>query len=270
MNNFKNNLKILYLRLIQLFRLKDNFVNYFRKKAKTVYHNKHIFKFSVPNRLCMQRALSFASKEPETLEWIDNFPMNVTLWDIGANVGLYSVYAAKTRDAKVYSFEPSVFNLEVLARNIHLNNLNSNITIIPIALNDITGRGELNMTTEDIGGALSTFDRSYGFDGKEIEVSFSYALFSISMDDAFNKLGIPAPDYLKIDVDGIEHLILQGGREILGKVKGVLIELPGIWEHQTHESEKFLNAAGLTKVFNNNWHPLTNPKGSPNQIWVRK
>jgi len=220
--------------------------------------------------MCQQRALTFASKEPETLEWIGGFAQNATLWDIGANVGLYSVYAAKTKNTKVYSFEPSVFNLETLASNIHLNGLSSLVTIIPIALNDESREGELNMTTTELGGALSTFDKSYGFDGRELDVIFKYTLISITMDEALSKLNLKAPDYVKIDVDGIEHLVLRGGSKVLSRVKGVLIELPGVWAQQTDECEKLLVAAGLTKTVENKWHPQTNPLGSPNQIWIRK
>jgi len=73
----------------------------------------------------------FATKEPETLEWIDRIPEKSVLWDIGANVGLYSCYAAKARGCRVFAFEPSVFNLEILARNIFLNQLTDQITIVP-------------------------------------------------------------------------------------------------------------------------------------------
>ena len=44
------------------------------------------------------------------------------------------------------------------------------------------------------------------------------------MVDAVNPLNIPQPDYIKMDVDGIEHLILKGGISILDKVKGLLVE----------------------------------------------
>ena len=50
-------------------------------------------KFSVPNQLCQFRIDTFSTKEPETLDWIDSFSEDSILWDIGANIGLYSVYA---------------------------------------------------------------------------------------------------------------------------------------------------------------------------------
>lgn len=239
-------------------------------RERVVNYRSYRMVFAVPNWLCQYRIDTFATKEPETLEWIDTIPEGSVLWDVGTNIGLYTIYAAKARNCQVYAFEPSVFNLEVLARNIHLNNLSSLVTIVPMALNDKTGVGELNMTSEDWGGALSSFDKSYGFDGQELDVIFKYSLFSITMDEVLSKLNMKAPDYVKIDVDGIEHLILQGGTKVLSSVKGVLIELPGVWAYQTDECEKFLSAAGLTKIVNNEWHSITNPTGSPNQIWIRK
>ena len=76
---------------------------------------------------------------------------------VGANVGIYSVYAAKVRECKVYAFEPSVFNLEILARNIHLNELVEQVTIVPLPLSNRLQKSKLNMSTTDWGGALSTF-----------------------------------------------------------------------------------------------------------------
>ena len=99
-----------------------------------IIHNKIKVYFANPNRLCVNRARYFSEKEPETLEWIDKIEVGAVLWDIGANIGLYSVYAAKTRSCLVFAFEPSVFNLEFLARNIYMNNLSNNIVIVPLAL----------------------------------------------------------------------------------------------------------------------------------------
>jgi FkbM family methyltransferase len=56
-------------------------------------------------------------------------PRGSVLWDIGANVGLYSCYAVKARDCRVFAFEPSVFNLELLARNIFLNGIADQATM---------------------------------------------------------------------------------------------------------------------------------------------
>ncbi len=133
-------------------------------RVETIRYQDLDLTFAVPNTLNSLRVSAFATKEPETLEWIDSLPHGSVLWDIGANVGHYSCYAAKARGCRVFAFEPSVFNLEFLARNVYLNGLTSQVTIIPLALTDILGGSTLNMTSTEWGGALSTFGREYGFD----------------------------------------------------------------------------------------------------------
>ncbi len=124
-----------------------------------IAHNEQTMYFSGVNHLCRFRAESFASKEPDTLKWVESIPEHSVIWDIGANVGIYSIYAAKQRKCKVFAFEPSVFNLEVLARNIYANQLQDLITIVPFALSDEMGASLFKMTSTNWGGALSTFDK---------------------------------------------------------------------------------------------------------------
>ena len=130
--------------------------NIFTKK-KYVKHNNLEFKFYVPNRINYYRAETFSTKEPETLRWIDTFKKNSVFWDIGANVGLYSCYAAKNIKCKVYAFEPSVFNLELLSKNIFINSLMDEIIIIPFPVTDKLGINTFNMSSTEWGDALSTF-----------------------------------------------------------------------------------------------------------------
>ena len=98
----------------------DYVLNIVRERTTRIKHKNFEFKITTPNQLCDFRAETFSTKEPETLEWVDSLNENSVLWDIGANVGLYSIYAAKTRKCKVFSFEPSIFNLELLAPCIFL------------------------------------------------------------------------------------------------------------------------------------------------------
>jgi hypothetical protein len=73
---------------------------------------------------------------------------------------------------KVYSFEPSVFNLEILSRNVHINALENHVIIVPISLGPVTTVGKFNLTSIDWGGALSTFGSEIGFDGKKMNKIF--------------------------------------------------------------------------------------------------
>jgi FkbM family methyltransferase len=214
--------------------------------TKTIRLNQNsILELSVPNRLTMYRAKTYFTKEPETIEWLDEIKLNSIVWDIGANVGLYSLYAAKQRNCDIVAFEPSVFNLELLARNISKNNLSDKITIVPLALSDKEGSGLFNMSNPEWGGALSTFDKKFDQYGNTIDVKFNYSIQGVSGDSMVNKMGLTQPDYLKIDVDGVEHFILSGMQEILPKVKSVIIEINDEFEEQLKITHELLIKAGF-------------------------
>ena len=244
------------------------------EQVAEISHNGLQLKFTTPNLLCRWRADTFSSKEPETLEWIDEIPSGAIFWDIGANIGLYSVYAAKKSKCKVWAFEPSVFNLELLARNINLNNLTNDVCIVPFALSDQIGSSKLQLTTTEWGGALSTFGQDFGWDGKAIKKVFDFQTVGLSMEDAVNRLAIPTPEYIKIDVDGLEHFILKGGKSVLSQIKEILIEINDDFHEQADQCRDILTECGLSlkdkrhsEMISSNTNGFQN---SYNQIWVRK
>jgi FkbM family methyltransferase len=242
-------------------------------RTQAASHGGQDLLFAVPNDLNKYRASTFSTKEPETLEWIDKMPAGATLWDIGANVGLYSCYAARARDCRVFAFEPSVFNLELLARNIFLNRVTGRVTIVPLPLSGELAFSTLKMTTTDWGGALSTFGKDYGHDGLRIAEVFEFPTVGLSMVDAVRRLGIPQPDFIKMDVDGIEHLILQGGAEVLRAIKGILIEINDKFEEQANEASRYLREAGLALQAKRHADCFDHVEGAArhtyNQIWAR-
>jgi len=250
----------------------DGVIQGLMSTTRVVEHRGIKLKFTTPNSLNYFRVSSFSSKEPETLEWIDGMPEGKVLWDIGANVGLYSIYAAKTKDLTIYAFEPSVFNLELLFRNIFINDLTDKITIFSFPLSDQLTRSTLNLTTLDWGGALSTFDKNYGFDGRELQKVFDQPVIGMSMDDAVNKLNLPYPDYIKLDVDGIEHLILSGGGDVLEKVSGILVEVNDDFRDQAEGVSRLLKEAGLILKEKRHGEMFENNERFGrlyNQIWIR-
>lgn len=248
----------------------DQIINKARESTQRVNYQNNSFIFSTPSSLSLYRAKTFSTKEPETLEWIDRFEDNAVFWDVGANVGLYSCYAAKVKKSKVYAFEPSVFNMELLARNIFLNNLTNLVTIVPLPLSDEMSTNTLNMSSIELGGALSTFGQDYGHDGNPLNSVFSFTTIGLSISDAVDKLGLPKPNYIKIDVDGIESLILKGGYEILCNAQGVLIEINEDFSTQFSEATKYLEDAGLVLISKHRAVNDSIVSNCFNQIWARK
>src|SRR5262245_27229219 len=72
-------------------------------RTSRLVHRDTTLTFAVPNGLNAFRVATFATKEPETLEWIDGMERGAVLWDVGANVGLYSCYAARARGLRVFA-----------------------------------------------------------------------------------------------------------------------------------------------------------------------
>ena len=96
-----------------------------RQYYEKIIDNKKII-FFCPSSQSFGRIQSLYKNEPETLNWIDNFQSNnskrIVFWDIGASIGLYSIYAAvKIKDIEIISFEPSTSNARTLSRNTFIN-----------------------------------------------------------------------------------------------------------------------------------------------------
>lgn len=235
-------------KLIQLI-FNRSFLIYF---PDFISHYKKVkeFNFYVPNKLIKFRVNTFYSKEPETLEWIDSFEKGSCFWDIGANIGLYSIYCGVRKNAEIYSFEPSTSNLRTLSRNISINKLQNNITIVPFPLINEFGFKTAKMSESVFveGGAENNFKTNFDWQGNLFESSNSYKIFGTSIDYLTSNKIIRTPDYIKIDVDGIEHLILQGGISTLksSKIKSVLIELNESFDDQFNECRKIMNDCGFS------------------------
>jgi len=223
--------------------------------------------FFIPNWICKFRTDTFSTKEPETLKWIDDNGDDGVFFDIGANVGIYSIYFAKTKKNNVYAFEPSFFNLSLLAKNIHKNNVHEKIHIITNPLTNDKKFADFNLTNIDEGGALSAFGVNFNQDGKKLEKLLSYKTLGLPLDLLLTEKILPeVPKMIKIDVDGIEHLILLGAKKTLkdSKCKTVLIEINEKFKEQASESEKILTECGF--LLKEKYHAV---EETYNQIWSK-
>jgi FkbM family methyltransferase len=190
------------------------FKEFFEKnsyKQKKILNKK--IAFFTPNEIIDWRIKTFFTKEPETLEWIDSFKgEKIVFWDIGANIGLYSIYAAlKHKNIEIISFEPSVNNLRILSRNIYKNNLLDKIKIFQLPLSEKENIfSEMNEIEFMEGWSMSTFGDTKNFEGTSFKPNHSYQIFGTNINSLLDNKTLNFPNYIKIDVDGIEHKILKG------------------------------------------------------------
>jgi hypothetical protein len=103
----------------------------------------------------------------------------------------------------------------------------------------------MRMSSTEWGGALSSFDKNIGWDGNKMSVVFNYKTLGSTIDNMAAYLNLGSPDYIKLDVDGIEHFILNGGTRVLSSVKEVLIEINDDFKEQADICESVLKTAGL-------------------------
>ena len=208
--------------------------------VKTVKESgKEIFKVYDYGQLVRYRANSFENKEPETIKWIRGFHSDDNFLDIGANIGIYSLYAA-FRGIDVVAIEPDALNYALLNLNIRLNNYGEKILPYCIAIHDKNKFSKFNIgKSHKWGGAMNSFDNTLNYKGDDFIPVHSQGVFGINLDSFLDNLPL-VPNHIKIDVDGNENLILLGAKELLKNkaLKSILIELDETRED--YESSKTL------------------------------
>jgi FkbM family methyltransferase len=191
-------------------------------------------RFATTGSSSKKRLRSLFSKEPITIAWIDTFGEGETLYDIGANVGMYTIYAAVMRNASVYAFEPEALNYAELNKNIYLNDLHRRVLGYCAALSDVDRADRLLLSDFGLGISYHDFEENSWICDKQFAPDWA-----VSKDDrrpqgcigrrldSMVAEGLPVADHIKIDVDGLEHRVVQGMLETLQKprLKTVLIEI---------------------------------------------
>ncbi len=240
----------------------SDFLEYQLTRTKTICAKEGNLEFFVPNWLTYLRAETLLSKEPETIAWIRSMKRGEILWDIGANIGSYSIFAAVS-GMKVVAFEPSFLNLEILCRNVIENDLQEKIIVVPFALDSKVGIHTLFMSKENmlIGGAHNSIRQNLNQYGQVMEDSETMQWVSFTCDEIVDIFALDWPTHIKIDVDGCELEILKGANRVLSHASSILIEM--IDENPSlHYIILLLKESGFVK---------SDPqfKDSLNQVWTR-
>ena len=209
---------------------------------------------------------TFESKEPETLDWIDHRVRDGdTLFDVGANIGVYTVYAALRHPAcRVVAFEPEYANLHLLRDNVIENGVQDRVHVYSVALGCHCGLSQLHIQDLRPGAALHTEARGTLTETRSGKpVVWREGIWTLTL-DRFCEEARLSPDCVKLDVDGTEDEILEGGTATLASptLRSIILELPP--ESAGHRAcEARLRAAGLEREW---WDAA---RVSPNQVWGR-
>ena len=174
------------------------------------------------SELLAWRSETFWTKEPETIAWIKH---HVTAQkfvshfvDIGANVGMYSLFAATLNESiRVISAEPVINNINILRQNIELNDLTNRINVEVNPLSDV--EGQLFLVTGDLRPGASGAQLVDQKSTNSVEVN------AVTGDSIIKKY-LVEDAILKIDIDGDELRVLNGFKESLriGVIRTILVE----------------------------------------------
>ncbi|MBI1261729.1 MAG: FkbM family methyltransferase [Rhizobiales bacterium] len=166
--------------------------------------------------------------EPETLDWIrHNVKPGQTMWDIGACIGTMALYAALLPDTKILAFEPKATNFGLLSEHIAINNMSDRISAYCLALSDSQGLSELALDNLETGGALNSLTGTTNQFGGTPAAGHQ-AIPVMTIDGFCDFFKVPAPNHIKLDVDGIESAIIAGAAKTLPRVSSILIEIEGL------------------------------------------
>ena len=149
--------------------------------------------------------MSLLRRQPDTIAWIDAFQPNSVFWDVGANVGIYSLYAALRRDTRIVAFEPAAVNYFLLAANVEANRFQDSVECVLVGLSD-------EQTISRIEVSQFVPAESFSFRGKKTKpFPGRQASLMASMDQLIDDYGLECPNYIKIDVPGLTEAIIDGG-----------------------------------------------------------
>jgi FkbM family methyltransferase len=181
------------------------------------------FKLDISDELSAWRSKTFYSKEPETLKWLEYFAVtnhnNETFIDVGANIGIYTLYWLHFPNTRAIAIEPFDQNFRLLYKNIHINNYMRRVDLInkPLSSHNTLGWAIIN----DIRPGASDYKISFD---KKVNQNNSVKVESLTLDSILS--GKKEKFVLKIDTDGTDFDILKGAESALkdGKIVSILIE----------------------------------------------
>jgi FkbM family methyltransferase len=131
------------------------------------------------------------------------------VFDIGANVGFYSLLSAVLvgEQGKVFAFEPLPRNVEYLRRHLSINNIHS-VSVLQLALSDSTG--------------TTAFEEAASHGMGRLSKEGSLLVRTDTLDRLYESGTLPDPEVMKIDVEGAEMYVLSGARRMLARAHPII------------------------------------------------
>ena len=217
----------------------------------------------------MLRAQESYRREEVTMYWLRTLiGADDVVYDIGANVGAYSLYAAylvSRGSGQVYAFEPAFSNFFPLCRNIELNNFDKTVIPYPIAFGQSTYESKFFLRSTVRGDAMHGLSKPRS-EGRVFDPEFLQGIYVTSLDEFTSSPEVAFPNHVKIDVDGTEPDIIAGMESVMKdeRLKTIMIEINA--DISQGGIETTITEHGLEEVMTEQW----TGKNTFNKLFVRK
>lgn len=132
--------------------------------------------------------------------------------DIGANIGIHCLYwAVSNKDLKCSAFEPSRSTAGVLRNNIQMNGAAERVQVHEVALSNVEGEAPFYECSDAAFSSLK--------DTKRKPVVNEVLVSVTTLDSWVSVHGVSKVDLVKIDVEGLEHEVIEGARDVLQRLR---------------------------------------------------
>ena len=197
--------------------------------------------YRCPSATAARQATRMTAREPDTIDWLnEHVKAGEHMWDVGANIGVFSIYAALCKGVSVTAFEPVASNFAILTDAVILNGMGGAIVSLAMGLSDTTGLLTIYLIDMEAGAGLHALGAPENVRGA-FEPAAVVTVPVIRGADAMALFGVRQPDHIKIDVDGHEMGVLAGLGDVLRKTRTV-------WIETTEEAEAAGGNAQVSKL----------------------
>lgn len=231
-----------------------------------IYHFRNGLSVKTPGGSSGTIVVSFIKKDYGNIPDPDSIVI-----DIGANIGVYALYASQQKGTRVYAYEPMPDNFALLKENIEMNRLGSRVIPFRFAVSGAKEKRTLYLGTSPMHSFLpdkeAPFHAGFADASKDVEQG-SITVECLSLKDVFDSNNIQRCDMLKIDCEGGEYDILYNlPQEYFLRVQNIRLEYHNHLNNAKNTGpslSEFLKAKGFTveRV----------RKGSEHQgdVWLKK
>lgn len=182
-------------------------------------------------------ALLFGGMEQSHLRWLGRaISLGGHAWDVGAHHGYYSLALGRLvgSGGRVHAFEPFPESAEICRHNVALNGLDERVSVHTCAVAAVPGSARLQLSEN--GPQNHSLTAALAFAGDTIDVEVT------SLDAELSRHGLP--NFVKIDVEGGEAAVLEGGRELLGLGETTFLFESEVWDENRSQTHELFRANG--------------------------